>query len=209
MTTFLRPTSYATWASGPSGYTTEPIAADKAQGFLPTGIARSSYANWLWGVAGAWHAYLGEQRDGMIGASLTHAGLVAGFTAGASASVQPGAIYVAATGAGATGATSPALARGTIMQEMVPLAMGAMSASGTAYAAMGVQGSSQISAGNYSVRLANPASATTRAIVIANMTPNVGLAGGAMFTTNTCLFNTRTASGTLQSNDFHWVIYNV
>jgi len=58
-----RPTSYAVWASGPSGYIAEPIDADKAQGFLPTGIARSSYFNWLHGLAGQWHAFLDSQRS--------------------------------------------------------------------------------------------------------------------------------------------------
>jgi hypothetical protein len=56
----IRPTSYGLWASGASGNVAEPIAADKAQGFLPTGIARSSYANWLWGVAGQWNQLVGE-----------------------------------------------------------------------------------------------------------------------------------------------------
>jgi hypothetical protein len=58
--TFQRPTSYGFWASGPSGNVAEPITADKAQGFLPTGIARSSYANWLWGIDGQWNAYLDQ-----------------------------------------------------------------------------------------------------------------------------------------------------
>lgn len=58
----VRPTSYAGWASGPSGYVVEPIAADKAQGFLPTGIARSSYINWLLNVAYQWQQYLDKSK---------------------------------------------------------------------------------------------------------------------------------------------------
>lgn len=56
----IRPTAYGLWASGASGNVVEPIAADKAQGFLPTGIARSSYANWLWSTNGQWNQLVGE-----------------------------------------------------------------------------------------------------------------------------------------------------
>lgn len=58
-----QPTSYGGWASGVSGYAVEPIAADKAQGFLPTGIARAQYFNWLHGLAGGWHQFLNEHRN--------------------------------------------------------------------------------------------------------------------------------------------------
>lgn len=58
-----RPTSYATWASGVSGFSTEPLATDKNLGFVPTGIARAEYFNWLHNAAGQWHQYLDEHQQ--------------------------------------------------------------------------------------------------------------------------------------------------
>lgn len=99
----VRPTSYGTWASGTSGYVAEPIQADKNQGFLPTGIARASYANWLWNAAGQWHQYLDEeQRARVFRESWTTFG--AGLTAYAGRIPEN-----ARWSAGTTGADSPRL----------------------------------------------------------------------------------------------------
>lgn len=58
-----RPTGgYATWASGASGNIVEPAQTDKNLGWQPTGIARSSYMNWLQNNAGQWHQFLDERR---------------------------------------------------------------------------------------------------------------------------------------------------
>lgn len=87
----LRPTAYATWASGPSGYVVQPIQADANQGFLPTGIARSSYMNWLLGIGGQWQQYLdqavavgafGDYSDGNLNFDGVSTGAVMGFSGG-------------------------------------------------------------------------------------------------------------------------------
>lgn len=207
--TMVRPTSYAAWASGVSGYVTEPIAADKAQGFLPTGIARSSYMNWLLNAAGQWHGYLDERLDAVIGATLMLKGVVAGFTAGAGASVAPGAMFVSATGMGATSSPSPVMARGVVMQEMLPLAMANVSAGGSLIAGMGMIGASLSSAGNYSLRIQNPVPAPARAIIVGNTTPTIGQLTGAMSTTQLLFIATRNHTGAVTNLDFNVAVYGI
>jgi hypothetical protein len=77
----VRPTSYATWASGASGYVVEPTQTDKNLGMQPTGIARSSYVNWLWNNAGGWHQYL-DQAVGapFFGSTAVDGDLILGAT---------------------------------------------------------------------------------------------------------------------------------
>jgi hypothetical protein len=211
--TFLRPTNYGLWASGASGNVAEPIAADKAQGFLPTGIARGSYANWLWGIHGQWNAHHDERLSGLEGATRGVRGLFCGFTAAyQGASVAPGAMFVSATGLGATGPTSVQFARGTLSVDMIPLMLANVDAGASLISSVGCRGASLIGTGNYNLRL--PKTVTPgRTVVTVTPTLNVGIVGATVDSVvspgNAIFVNTRTATGVLQNNSFSIAVWEI
>lgn len=101
-----QPTSYATWASGPSGAITEPIQADKNQGFLPTGIARAEYFNFLHNAAGQWHQFLNQERDAPVFAE-DWTSLLPGFTGYSGRLPENARWTVTSTGLAVAGPVSP------------------------------------------------------------------------------------------------------
>lgn len=177
----LRPTSYGLWASGASGNVVEPIVADKAQGFVPTGIARSSYANWLWGIHGQWNQYVDEQ---VIKGQGTVAALGVGPTNGLSNDAPAGAArisnfivvgpsnLIAPTGptgcivvsasAGATMAPTPQAPRGVVFRENLLFAGGNILGGVTLSGAYNCTGFTRTSAGNMIVTFATPADYSPR-----------------------------------------------
>lgn len=62
MTTPVRPTSYAGWASGPSGYVVEPSASQKALGWAVGQAPPASYLNFQENAGYQWRKYLDEVR---------------------------------------------------------------------------------------------------------------------------------------------------
>lgn len=206
----LRPTSFATWCASGATNLAQPDGTHQGLGWGVGEAPPSSYFNFLQQQYDQWIKYLDDQRAGILGATLSLAGAYVNFTGGwTGASVAPGALFVAATGAGATGTTSPAMAHGTLTQELIPVAMATVSSSGTCYAALGIAGSSHISTGNFALKLQNPVSATTRAIILANSTPNVGQAAGAMFNTSTIFVGVKGVTGAAIDNDFSIIVYSI
>lgn len=202
-----RPTGLPYWGASGATNIVEPTV-QKSVGWAPSEKPPSSYFNHWQQNTFRWQEYLDDQRAGIVGATMSLRGAYLGFTGGLGASVAPGALFISATGAGATG-PSPVIARGTMTQEMIPLALANVDSGGSLIAGVNILGASLTSAGNYAVKLLNPAPAAARAVVLVNTTPNVGIAGGAFSGTGTIFIGTRNFTGLVQSNSFHMAVWGI
>lgn len=109
-----RPSDYAGWASGPSGYITTPLAGTRAIGWQPSGIANSAYFNWMQNLNYQWQLYTDSVGTGIIGGAIGVKSITLDAVGGASGvSGIDGAVKVVAS-FGSTGPTGPAIPRGVL-----------------------------------------------------------------------------------------------
>jgi len=224
----IRPTSFATWASGASGYVTEPITADKTQGFLPTGIARSSYVNWLHGLAGNWHQYLDEvgpqglQSVAALTVGPTHSLGVTGAPPGsarinnfltvgpsgvAAATGPTGCIMVSASLGGTN--VSTAVARGTIAKESMLFAAASINGGKTMLACYNISGFTRTATGSMTLTFGQQASDFLRLCSAGMLTTAAGSISAQALGATSITLTTRDSSGNLIDSTSNWIFHNL
>lgn len=149
----IRPTGYGGWASGPSGYVTEPLDSVKAMGFQPSGIAISAYWNWIANRSYEWQKFSDDFATGIVGGQIGVRSITLDGNGGAcGCSGVDGAIKVVAS-FGATGPTGPAVPRGVMGIESGLFA--AASCDGqTLMASYNISSASHVATGIWALQLA-------------------------------------------------------